>query len=1134
MTLMQGVLRRFLRHEVSSTTAMHALPRWQQHALRPRGMGFHHSRRHKSSLPVLHHASATDDDEYDSEDEFESIKKADWFERAINLTPAERRLKFTKKHQPVMSKQRPAPDDSNVQEDGPSFSLDLSMYDDVKPDVAGRPTRLGDMSTEEVDAWLEDFEIPDEAAKLNKPPAEVRHLYAKQLRLEQAIYELSLEKLQKTTQSVAELSKGAEVGTAKAYMAKWDGPMVRAIVELKKALADEDNTDYIVDGKLFGPILFLLPPEVLAQIVIKTALNHVLLEVDGVKFIKITLGLGKEIQDEIIDRRAKMNKNSRHKYASTNYYNKSTSSTSTTTSDKQPAEDGKHAYFSKVLKDLKPPMRDKAVKYFEDAGSWSKEIQLKLGSALLDLLENNCYEDGSQSDADVLTRRERPTSHFQEDYPMPQKRNKAFLHSVKYENNRRYGIIQCSPAVYKRIMDGDVFLPGFARYLPMVVPPKHWKCVDNGGYLTIPTKIMRHRDSGKWQLQCAARGEMSDVIRSLNLLADIPWVINREVLEVVMDVWKAGGDFGDLPPRRDLPMPVEPTIDAYMEIADVEARDAKFKEDMDTYRKTCKKVEKKNREYNSLRCDTVYKLQVAEEFQHEEAIYFPYNMDFRGRVYPIPPNLNHLGSDMSRSLLIFKDKKPLGPHGLYWLKVHLAGLYGIDKCSFDDRVKFVDEHMPQILASAASPLGDSEDCRWWQQAEAPFLSLGVVFELARAVQSPDPEMYLSNVPVHMDGSCNGLQHYAALGRDQAGAEQVNLVKADKPQDVYTGVATRVVEQMERDANAPLRSFDECLAEVRKTKQAEWATLVAAYKNYMSDNAAYDKKKDKKDRGDKRLKLGHRPKEVTKPDEDAFFKRQAMFRQQEIAINKEYANMLLSHISRKVVKQTVMTSVYGVTAVGARRQIQTRLEEIFLLQGRDVDEALEEKIYLSAKYASDLTMGSMTNLFAAARQIMTWLSECTQKVADEGQMMSWITPLGLPVTQPYRLDASKLVRTSKQHVVLTLPDSRKVSVGKQKTAFPPNYVHSLDSTHMMMTSLKVIGEDKLEFAAVHDSYWTHACSVPQMNRRLREEFVTLYSQPLLADLREQLVLRFPNQQFPEIPQTGDLNLNDVLESPYFFN
>jgi DNA-directed RNA polymerase len=28
--------------------------------------------------------------------------------------------------------------------------------------------------------------------------------------------------------------------------------------------------------------------------------------------------------------------------------------------------------------------------------------------------------------------------------------------------------------------------------------------------------------------------------------------------------------------------------------------------------------------------------------------YFPHNLDFRGRAYPIPPHLNHMGSDMSR------------------------------------------------------------------------------------------------------------------------------------------------------------------------------------------------------------------------------------------------------------------------------------------------------------------------------------------------------------------------------------------------------------------------------------------------------------------------------------------------------
>ena len=47
------------------------------------------------------------------------------------------------------------------------------------------------------------------------------------------------------------------------------------------------------------------------------------------------------------------------------------------------------------------------------------------------------------------------------------------------------------------------------------------------------------------------------------------------------------------------------------------------------------------------------------------------------------------------------------------------------------------------------------------------------------------------VSVWQDGSCNGLQHYAALGRDWLGAKQVNLTPGDRPQDPYAGVAAMV-------------------------------------------------------------------------------------------------------------------------------------------------------------------------------------------------------------------------------------------------------------------------------------------------------------------------------------------------------
>ena len=39
----------------------------------------------------------------------------------------------------------------------------------------------------------------------------------------------------------------------------------------------------------------------------------------------------------------------------------------------------------------------------------------------------------------------------------------------------------------------------------------------------------------------------------------------------------------------------------------------------------------------------------------------------------------------------------------------------------------------------------------------------------------------------MDGSCNGLQNFSAMLRDEVGGKAVNLIPSDKPQDVYMEV-----------------------------------------------------------------------------------------------------------------------------------------------------------------------------------------------------------------------------------------------------------------------------------------------------------------------------------------------------------
>ena len=115
-------------------------------------------------------------------------------------------------------------------------------------------------------------------------------------------------------------------------------------------------------------------------------------------------------------------------------------------------------------------------------------------------------------------------------------------------------------------------------------------------------------------------------------------------------------------------------------------------------------------------------------------------LDFRGRAYPVPPNLSHLGSDLNRGILRFSRAKPLGPKGFRWsvrhtvhpvsnimsklyllfshnrLKIHLANLFGNNKICMDDRERWADSHMADIMDSARNPESGG---RWWQSAENP-------------------------------------------------------------------------------------------------------------------------------------------------------------------------------------------------------------------------------------------------------------------------------------------------------------------------------------------------------------------------------------------------------------------------------
>ena len=80
-----------------------------------------------------------------------------------------------------------------------------------------------------------------------------------------------------------------------------------------------------------------------------------------------------------------------------------------------------------------------------------------------------------------------------------------------------------------------------------------------------------------------------------------------------------------------------------------------------------------------------------------------------------------------------------------------------------------------------------------KEADSPFQFLAFCFEWAGWCEQGDG--FVSHLPVSADGSCNGLQHFAAMLRSSTTGKEVNLIPDDEPQDIYQKVADRVTEKL---------------------------------------------------------------------------------------------------------------------------------------------------------------------------------------------------------------------------------------------------------------------------------------------------------------------------------------------------
>ena len=319
---------------------------------------------------------------------------------------------------------------------------------------------------------------------------------------------------------------------------------------------------------------------------------------------------------------------------------------------------------------------------------------------------------------------------------------------------------------------------------PMICKPLDWSTPTNGGYLTSSQSYKFIKTSNHRYMKELANHSIPLVYNAVNKMQDTAWKVNKPVYTVLDKAWAQGGLIGGLPAADADTPPVKPSQNLSPEQL------IKYKKEMTIYYKALNRND-------SIRLQLSMKLSLAEQFKGEEQFYFPYTLDFRGRIYPIPNGLNPQGDDVSKALLTFARGKALGDNGAYWLAVHGANVYG-EKGTFDQRVDWVEKFTDGILESTLNPL----DCEFWQQADKPYQFLAFCFEWSRMLMASSRSEYISHLPVAFDGTCNGLQHFAAMLRDEGGSRAVGLLNNAEgtPPDVYTLVAEQVVGLMASDTD----------------------------------------------------------------------------------------------------------------------------------------------------------------------------------------------------------------------------------------------------------------------------------------------------------------------------------------------
>lgn len=715
---------------------------------------------------------------------------------------------------------------------------------------------------------------------------------------------------------------------------------------------------------------------------------------------------------------------------------------------------------------------------------------------------------------------------------------------------------------------------------PMRIKPQDWTDPYSGGYLSIRMPVIKG-GRANFLTDAHTQGLLNPLYDALNALQSVGWKYNEFVAETMKKVWDLGMNIKAWPRRDEEPRPAKP--------AGCEGNEEVFKKENPkawyAWKEQCSEVERRNASKARItKLDEIenrinYALEAVGE--GNPTFYEVFQADFRLRIYPVSSLVHSQGNDQAKALMLFAEGKAIDEEGARWLRIQVANTWAndkLDKKLYEEREAWVFENEARIYQAGTDPMADL----WWLGADKgkkPWCFLAACREYALWLEQGVG--FVSHLPVSLDGSCNGIQHYAALLRDAVDGALVNLRFNGAPQDLYSKVVERTQINLAAIESMWAPHINRDVAK-RPTMTYGYSATLPTFREQIATDADYlfahlqrkartDAVSEVASQVDKSIKevvssaaKGMRflqtlaadiaskglPVVWTTPDGCLIQQEYIQYAEKRVrtvlngAIKvKADKGMLVQHDLVKLPGFNLDWEPEGIefeTKTQCRKVIRDVKalcveKRVFNFYRSEVDALLET-------YSLEYNFEGLANLLIEKHQLafdelQTRVFKAAVKLVIKAVMDLRHLRESDEETEEVDQETGEIVR-KRGNITIAEPTDEP-DVKKAARGIGPNYIHSLDAAHMRMTVRAAVARGVTGFMMVHDSYGCHAADVHIMERVLREEFVKIHTEPRLELFGEEMVRKgyLEQEVFADARKKhlkyGDLDVTEVLDSPYFF-